>query len=161
MRHRQRHVHATIVKHVRDTLTAAGWVDDPVNFSSDPVTVIDYEPQQAGETPALNTVAVSIDKQGEDQAFELGGGLTSCQYTVFIDIYGASEPIGVALGDDIKASIVDEIIPLRDFTTDAAGVETDSQIEFEHIFVEQIPTATTTLDKRSWRVVKTTAVVCF
>jgi hypothetical protein len=59
-----------------------------------------------------------------------------------------------------RTPLTSEVIPLRDFTTDPAGVVTDSQIEFEDVLVEQIPTATTTLDKRSWRAVKATAV-CF
>lgn len=158
MRHRQRHVHATIVRHVRETLTSSGWVNDPVNFGSTAVTLLDYEPQQAGETPALNTVAVSIGDQGEDAAYELGGGLTVCPYVVFVDVYGESEPIGIAISEDIKEALNYEIVALRDFTTDAAGVETSGQIEFESVIVETIPTATTTLDKRSWRSVKATAV---
>ena len=161
MRHRQRHLHATILGHVREALTAAGWVNAPVNFGSTPVTLLDYEPQQAGETPAFNTVAVSIGTQGPDEPFELGGGLYSCRYTVFIDVYGENEPIGVALADDIKDAISEEVIPLRDFTADPLGVDTDGEIEFEMTLVEELPTATTTLDKRSWRSVKTTAVCYF
>lgn len=160
MRHRQRHLHATVVRHIRTALTSGGWVDAPVNFGTTPVTVIDYEPQQAGETPALNTVAVSIGDQGADEEYELGGGISTCSYTLFVDIYGENEPIGVAIGDDIKDALTDTIIALRDFTTDAAGVDTEAQIEFEMVIVETVPTATSTLDKRSWRSVKATAV-CF
>lgn len=157
MRHRQRHVHATIVRHLREELIALGWVNVPVNFGTTPVTVIDYEPQQAGETPAFNTVAVSINHQGADEEYELGG-LQQVDFTLFVDIYGEHEPIGVAIGDDIKDSLV-KGLPLLDFTN-SPPTATDSWLEFENVLVEQIPTATTTLDKRSWRAVKATAV-CF
>lgn len=160
IRHRQRHVHATIFRHLRLALDENGWITPPVNWGQPPVTLLDYEPQQAGETPAYNTVAVSIGHQDEDVPEELGGGIYSCRYTVFIDVYPTKEAIGVAIADDIKFSISQEIIPLRVFDTTADGVEVDAQIEFEDVVVEVIPSAATTLDKRSWRAVKATAV-CF
>jgi hypothetical protein len=69
MRFRQRHVHATIYKYLSDSLGELGWYgtlipSGPTNFGAAPVVIMDYEPQQAGETPAPNTVAVSIDHQG-------------------------------------------------------------------------------------------------
>lgn len=161
MRHRQRHVHKTILEHVRAELTEVGWFAEPAPFGGNRVLLLDYEPQRAGETPALNTVAVSIGEQGEDLAHELGGGVTRCDYVVFIDVYPTSEPIGVAIGDDIKQALVDRVIALRDYTADAAGAVTDAQIEFEHVIVEDIPTSTSTLDKRSWRSVKATACCYF
>lgn len=161
MRHRQRHLHATIVRLVLETLTETGWVRAPINFGTLPVTVLDYEPQGAGQTPAFNTVAVSIGHQGSDDAIELGGGVQECRYTVFIDVYPVNESIGVAIADDIKAAINDEYIAMRDFTTAPDGVErADMWIEFEDVMVETIPSAASTLDKRSWRSVKATAV-CF
>ena len=160
IRHRQRHLHATIVRHVRQALDESGWLHDPVNWGQPPVTLLDYEPQQAGQTPAYNTVAVSIGTQDSDLPYELGGGIYTCRYTVFIDVYPTKEAIGVAIADDIKFAITEEIIPLRVFSTDADGTEIDAQIEFEDVMVETIPSAATTLDKRSWRSVKATAV-CF
>lgn len=159
MRHRQRHVHHTIYRHVEAALAAGGWMSTPP-YGAEPVTMLDYEPLEAGHTPALNTVAVSIGHQGEDEDRELGGGLSSCDYTVFIDVFGENEPIGISIADDVKQALVGRTIRLRDYTTDAAGVETDAQIEFNFTVVEKIPTATTTIDKRTWRAVKTTAV-CF
>ena len=160
MRHRQRHVHATIVQYLTAYLDNAGWITAPVNFGTTPVTVLDYEPQEAGETPAFNTVAISVGNQGADEPEEMGA-LHSCRYTIFCDVYPTSEPIGVAIADDIKDALTEEIIPVRDFTTSAAGTVTNDEIEFELVMVEKIPTATTTLDKRSWRSVKTQAVVYF
>jgi hypothetical protein len=161
MRHRQRHLHATVLDHIRTELAVDGWLAAPVNFAATAVTLIDYEPQEAGETPAMNTVAVSIGDQGTDEVEELGGGISSCSYTVFVDVYGENEPIGVAISDDVKQGLVNQVIPLKDFTHSADGVETDAQVEFEMVLVEVIPSAASTLDKRSWRAVKATAVVFF
>lgn len=160
IRHRQRQVHATIVRHLRLALDADGWLTPPINFGSNPVTLLDYEPQQAGETPAYNTVAVSIGSQGSDDPFELGGGIYECRYTVFIDVYPTKEPIGVAIADDIKAAISEQVIPLRVFTQNPDGEEIEAQIEFENILIETIPSTAGLLDKRSWRSVKATAT-CF
>jgi hypothetical protein len=158
MRHRQRHLHKTVLEYLRTELTALGW-DDGL-FGTPGITLVDYEPIAAGETPAENTVAVSIGNQLEDQVFELGGGLLRCEYVLFVDIYGGNaEAVSVALADDIKDALWEEIIPLRDYTSDAAGVETTDQIEFERILVEVIPSAATTLDKRTWRSVKAMAVL--
>ena len=162
MRHRQRHLHATIVQYLSANLDYDGWITAPVNFGTTPVTIMDYQPLEAGETPPLNTVAISVGGQGDDEGQQLGGGLVACRYTLFIDVFAASEPIGVAIADDVKGYLVDEILPLRDFTNDAAGVVVDgSEIEFEHTMVEKIPSAASTLDKRTWRSVKTQAVCYF
>lgn len=161
MRHRQRHLHATIVQHITDHLIETGWIDAPINFGTTRLTILDYEPQQAGETPPFNTVAISIGHQGSDDAIELGGGLYECRYTLFVDVYPINESIGVAIADDIKDSLTDYLIPLRDFSSNLAGVDVESQIEFEDVMVETIPSAATTLDKRSWRSVKATAVCYF
>lgn len=157
MRHRQRHLHATIVRHLTEQLTSLGWVNAPVNFAAAPITILGYEPQAAGKTPAPNTVAISIEDQGEDEPFELGG-LESCNYTLFVDIYGQNEPVGIAIADDVKDSLTHAGLPLLDFTH--TPTPTDEWIEFEHVLVENIPSAATTLDKRTWRAVKATAV-CF
>lgn len=161
MRHRQRHAHKTILEHLRAELSTGGWFAEAGPYQAIPVTLIDYEPVEAGQTPALNTVAVSIDHQGDDLPDELGGGLYRCDYTLFVDVYGENEPIGISIADDVKQALVDRVIPLLDYTTDPAGVDADGQIEFEHILVEKIPTATSTIDKRSWRVVKATACCYF
>lgn len=161
MRHRERHVHETILQHVKAGLGDLGWFADPVPFGTVAVEVVGYQPLEAGETPSYNTVAVSMGDSTADLPFELGGGLSVCNYPFFVDVYGASEPIGVAIANDIKDALTDQIIGLRDYTTTSAGVPTDAQIEFDLVMTEKIPTATTTLDKRSWRSVKATAVLYF
>lgn len=161
MRHRQRHVHKTILEYVRTGLTAYGWMTDPAPFGGPKVTLIDYEPISAGETPEFNTVAVSIGNQGEDKPFELGAGLYETRYAMFVDVFPTNEAVGVALAEDLKDLLSEEVITLRDWTHNPAGDLTTDQIEFEYVLVEVIPTATTTVDKRSWRSVKATACLYF
>jgi hypothetical protein len=158
LRHQSRHVHATILQHLQVNLDNDGWVTPPINFGGPAVTLLDYQPMEAGETPAFNTVAVSLGDQNADLDAELGGGLTATAYTLFVDVYAEKAPIAIALSDDIKGYLTHEIIALRDFTSDPAGVATDAQIEFEDVIVEVLTSATTTVDKRSWRAVKATAV---
>jgi hypothetical protein len=159
IRHRQRHVHKTVLEHVRAALQAGGWFSDPAPFSTDVVTLVDYEPLDIGHVPGYNTVAVSIGEESDDREWELGGGLHRCDYTFFIDIYPASAPVGVAIACDIKDALTESVIRLRDYTNDSDGVDTDGEIEFENVLVEVIATGGTALDKRSWRVVKATAAV--
>lgn len=158
MRHRQRHLHKTILEHLRAELDALGWFDGL--FGAPGITLIDHEPLASGENPAPYTVAVSIGDQLDDRPAELGGGITSCEYVLFVDIYGdRNESIPAALADDIKDALTDQVISLLDFTSDADGVATEHVIEFERVMVEIIPSAATTMDKRSWRSVKAMAVL--
>lgn len=161
MRHQERHLHQTIVKHLQAALTNLDWFEDPAPFGAEPATLIGYQPLEAGETPAYNTVAVTMGDSTASEAFELGGGLYMRSYAVFVDVYGESEPVGAAIADDIRDSLTDHLIALKDFTYTSAGEVTDAQVEFESVMTERVPTATTTLDKRTWRSVKATAVVYF
>jgi hypothetical protein len=160
MRHQTRHLHRTVLKAVESELTDLGWFGDPAPFGTTKITLIDYEPQSAGQTPAPNTVAVSVGDVGEAEDYELGG-LRSKRYPIFVDIYPTKEAVGVAIADDVADLLTDSIIPLRDYTTDAAGVPTDARIEFETVMVETLASAATTLDKRTWRAVKAVAVCYF
>lgn len=159
MRHRERHIHATIVKYLTQVLTDNGWVNAPVNFGSRPVTILAYQPMEAGETPAPNTVAISMGDQGPQDAYEMGG-LESVDYTLFVDVYGENIPVSMAIADDLKDALYDTWLPLFDFTHSSAGTPTDDELEFQTVLVEVVPTATTTVDKRTWRAVKAT-VVCY
>lgn len=163
MRFRQRHVHRTIYFRLKDELTALGWMPafggPPINFGATPITLIDYEPIGAGKTPAPNTVAISIEDQSQDEAFELGG-LEKVEYTLFIDIYPEANAIGVAIGDDIKDYLTRHSFPVKDFSQQN-DPDSDEYLEFEGVLVENIPSAATTLDKRIWRSVKAMAVCYF
>ncbi len=158
MRHRERHVLQTIVDHLRGVLTGGGWMDEPGLFGGPVVTLVDVQPVEAGVTPDPNTVAVTFGDQGEDLPEEMGDGLMTTSFTLFVDIFPTDASVGRALAGDIKDGLTDQVIPVRDYSALSAGEVTDEQIEFEHVLVETIPTGATLLDKRTWRVVKAMAV---
>lgn len=161
MRHRTRHLHKTMLEHVRSILNATDWLEDPpVNFAAvntDPVTLVDYEPQSAGMPIARNTVAVSLGPEGVDRAFELGNFASEVRIPLFVDIYPTDEVIGIAMADDLKAGLVEITLPLRDFSTEPPTA-TSGFVETEDVVVDLPDSAATTLDKRSWRVVKAVLV---
>lgn len=160
MRHRTRHIHKTVVEHVRAVLDTNDWLESPpVNFAglnTEPVTLIDYEPQYLGETPVYNTVAVSLGDEGSDDDFQLGDWGKVVRIPLFVDVYPINEPIGIAIADDLKVGLTDLVLPIKDFTTVPPG-DTEGLIEMEDVMVEQLKSAV--MDKRSWRCVKAVLVV--
>lgn len=159
LRFRQRHVHRTIRDYVQSGLTNLGWVDEPVNFGTTPVTFIDVQPEEAGISIAPNTVALTLGDEPADRDEELGAGLRSCAYTVFVDVYGADAPTAISIASDVRDLLRDQIIALADYTTDVNGATTASTIEFETVIIEK--PATVVLDNRHWRVVKATATLYY
>lgn len=159
MRHRTRHVHETLVQHVTMKLRELGWVDAPCNYGTSPTEIQPFEPYGEGAVqPDGNLVAVTIDDSSEDEDEELGGRLISGHYILYIDIVGVSIPISVAIADDMRLAIKNQVIPVLDFTTSAAGVQSGAWIEFESVEVD-IPPAASSVDKRTWRVVSALATV--
>lgn len=156
MRFRSRHAHATIVKYVSEQLDAMGWINPPINFGSVPVTVQDFEAygsDQGAIQPEPNLVAVTLDPEGPDEDEELGGSLISGNYQFYCDVVGESIPISVSIADDLLRKTKNAKIPLLDFTTDSAGVETAGHaLEFYNCFVAT-PDASASIDRRTWRVV--------
>lgn len=159
LRHRSRHLHATIYNKVVGDLTDLGWVTPPVNFGTAPVTVVDYQPEERQEAIRANTVAVSIGDVADDEDMELGaqvGGVRSALYPVFIDVYAAELALTYALCDDLRESFDCAIFPLVNQITRAA---TDQQIEIEQVIGVDKPAAANSADpfKRYWRVLRLAA----
>lgn len=156
MRFRSRHAHQTIVNYVTEQLEALGWMSEPINFGTAPVTVQDFEAygsEQGAVQPEPNLVAVTLDPEGADEDEELGGALISGQYQFFCDVVGETIPISVSIADDLLRKTKNAKIPLLDFTTDAAGTQTPGHtLEFYNCFVAT-PEASSTIDRRTWRVV--------
>lgn len=159
MRFRPRHVHQTVVEALTVELTARGWVNSPVNFGAVPITIVDYQPIEAGENIAVNTVAISMGDETATDPFELGAGLREVSWPVFVDVYPTSESLGLSVADDVKSYLTDLQLPLRDFTTNSNGTPTSEWLEFEDVMVEKL-TSNSTIDKRIWRSVKST-VTCY
>ena len=156
IRHRSRHLRATLFNRVVAELTVLGWVGVPVNFGADPVTVIDYQPDERSEPILKNTVALSLGDAANDLDEELGagfpGGLRSASVPVFIDCYMASQALADALCDDIRAIFDMQVFPLVDQVTglDCVG----ETVEIEEVLGPNRPAGGATGDvfKRYWRI---------
>lgn len=157
LRHRSRHLRATLYNKTRTDLDTLGWITPPVNFGTNPITVIDYQPDERGEIITDNTVSVSIGDVTNDQDEELGaavGGLRSAWYPIFIDVYMATQALTDAVCDDIRDSYDNQTIPLIDQIT---GQPSDLTIEIEEVIGPDRPVigiGTIEAFKRNWRIMR-------
>lgn len=158
MRFRQRHVHKTLCDHVKSGLTTKGWVTPPVNFGVTPVTFVEAVPELGGTAIPRNTVAITLGDEPEDKDEELGGGLISCDFVLFVDIFGEDASTAVSIASDVKDLLKYQILPVRDYTSNPSGLVTTATLELEDVMIETPPLATSNVDKRFWRVVKAMAV---
>lgn len=161
LRFRQRHVHKTCVDYIRTGLDTLGWVNPPVNFGTRAVSFVEIQPDEAGVPVQPNTVAVTIGNEPEDLAEELGAGLTSCEYVLFVDVYGIDQSVAVSIASDIKDLLKNTIIGLLDYTSNATGDATTAEIEFDSVVIDKPIVAATGPDKRYWRIVKAIARLYF
>jgi hypothetical protein len=156
LRHRSRHLRATIFHKVQTNLVTLGWVNAPINFGSAPVTVVDYQPDERNEAVKTNTVAVSLGDVVNDADEELGaqaGGLRSAFYPVFVDVYMAEQALSDAICDDIRDIFDAAIFPLVD---QIDGTDSGERIEIEEVIGPDRPTGLNAADpfKRYWRVMR-------
>lgn len=157
IRHRSRHLRATLAGKLTAELAALGWISAPVNFSTDPVVVVDYQPDERGEAISKNTVALSLGNAVADIDEELGardGGLRSGWCPVFIDVYMAEQALSDAICDDIRGIFDSQVFPLVNQITSAASTEL---IDVEEVLGPERPSAAAAAGdqfKRYWRVMK-------
>ncbi len=160
IRHRSRHLRATLVNKLADELDTLGWISTPVNFGADPITLIDYQPEERGEIVTTNTVAVSLGDVVNDVDEELGcdsGGLRSAWYPVFVDVFMADQALTDAVCDDVRDIFDQQIFPLVNQIT---GLPVDGAdpvtIEIEEVIGPDRPAAGTSIEqfKRSWRIIR-------
>lgn len=156
IRHRSRHLRATLFNKLRDELDALGWITPPVNFDTDPIVVVDYQPDERNEPIAKNTVALSIGDIDDDVDEELGaaaGGLRSGFYPVFIDVYMAEQALSDAICDDIRDIFDSQVFPLINQITSAVSAET---IDVEEVLGPDRPPAFVGAEqfKKYWRTMK-------
>lgn len=156
-RFRSRHLHATFYKQFIADMQTLGWVSPPVNFGADPVTFIDYQPEDRQETIKKNTIAVSLGNYGADEDEELGalgGGLRSALYNVFIDIYMAEQALAIAVSDDVRDIYTDLTMPLINQID--GTVEPGTLIEVDTILGPERPGGGAGSDtfRKHWRVMR-------
>lgn len=162
LRFRIRHVHKTIADYLEAELITLGWVSDPVNFATAPMTFLEFQPDEAGKAIAANTVAITLGDEPSALDLEMGDGLREIAFPVFVDIYGANQSIAASIASDVKHLLEDRYLQVLDYTTSSAGVATAERIELDKddVSVEKPQAAQNVSDfRRFWRVVKTTARV--
>lgn len=163
LRHRSRHVHATVYNYLRTELAVLGWINPPINFGTEAISLVDYQPDERGERIEHNTVAVSIGDVPSDREEELGanvGGLRSGLYPIFIDVYMADQSLAVAMCDDIRQIFDNAYLPVIDQVT---GDPSDYIIDVEEVFGPQRPNAQIGAEqfKRYWRIMRLDARVYY
>lgn len=159
MRFAPRHVHQTVVDFAAAALEAAGWVEDPINFGTSAVTVSSTEPEVGQmQLPTGNAVHITLGDEPPTWEEELGGGVESVNFPVFVDVFGVNETIALSIASDLKDAFRNTVIALMDYT-DTSPADSGHRIEFEMVMVET-PQATG-VDRRRWRVVKTIAHTYF
>lgn len=179
IRHKQRHIHASLVTFITAGLQADGWLDANAPFGATPVTIVDYQPEERGTAIAPNTVAISMGDQGTDDEWELGGrygGLLSVEIPLFVDVYGERAAISLAIASDIKDRLRWAVLPVFDqvqagFDNDPfnqTGFDTDVSapgmtIEVDSVMGPEAPKVVDTAGqlKQHWRVLRARTVTYF
>lgn len=167
IRHKQRHIHRTLVEEVTTALTAGGWVNQPTIFGAISATILDTMPDERGQDVNPNTVAVSMGDEGPQDDEELGaeqGGLVSVTIPVYVDVYGENQTISIALASDVKDALyARRVLALRDWSQPGAPAVEGTYIALEDIAGPERPQAASGIAgfKRHWRVVKALATTYY
>jgi hypothetical protein len=162
LRFRIRHVHKTVADYLEAELQRLGWVDEPVNFATTPMTFLEFQPEEAGKAIVANTVAITMGDEPAADDLEMGDGLREIAFPLFVDVYGANQSIAASIASDVKQLLEDRYMPVLDFATSSEGVPTNERIELnkDDVSVEKPDASQGAQDfRRFWRVVKTTARV--
>lgn len=170
LRFRSRHVQETIASYLKQYLAQLGWVDAPVNFGTTPVTFMLFPPEDEratkGEIPP-NRIAITLGNEPDELEEQLGGGLYSVAYPLFVDIYGEHFSISRSIGNDVKDLLTRKAIDLFDWTladeTHAPVQVPGAWIEFNNVAGPRMPAGATTAEgfRRYWRVVQAVALTTF
>lgn len=158
-------VQAAIAKHLEDGLTSLGWMDVPPRWTSTPFRWDpDFDAEAFAEgtdMPTPNVVGLSLGNIPDVEPEELGDGLRSIDFPVFVDIYTESRGISLNLSDDIQAILAGELwttsryIPLYDQTQQPPTLMTDNALEARTVMARWPEGADRY--KRRWRIVNFTA----
>src|SRR5512140_2546048 len=162
LRHRSRHLRATLFNKVVADLPTLGWITAPVNFGAAPIRVIDYQPDERGEMITGNTIAISLGDVINDEDEELGagkysdrtgGGLRSAWYPVFVDVFMADQALCDAVCDDIRAIFDTKVFPL---VNQIDGTDAAEMIDIEEVLGPDRPGSGASLEqfKKFWRIMR-------
>jgi len=167
LRHRPRHLHATLVDYLRQGLRELDWEGPNVPYGATPITIVDHQPDERGTPVLANTVAISMGDEQADVEMELGaatGGLHSVLVPLFVDVYGEQGAISVAIASDVKQLLRHANLRLRDWSKPDAPPAPGMWIEIDEVLGPEFPQAAqqaTEQFRKNWRVVKAATVTYF
>lgn len=173
LRHVSRHVHKTLADLVIAQLKTLGWGDaslpatDPVNtqvnFGATPCTYMTVQPAAAGTELKPNMVSITLGEEPPAADQEMGSERGALDYPLFVDVYGEDLAVTNAILDDVRHTILDNLVtPVLNQT---AQPPTDSGLVItidRETISKRVPTVATGASdqlKRNWRVVVATANV--
>jgi hypothetical protein len=162
-RHPSRHVHATVYNRVVSGLTTLGWVTGSVNFATTPLTLLDFQPEERGVTIVPNTVAVSLGDVEKDSLEQVGGGLWSRRYPIFIDVFGVEQSITDAICDDVRECFPEPGLTFQLVDQSTGFDVTDALLEAEILLGPERPAIAGTFTdfRRNWRVMRAQVLLTY
>ncbi|GAB3863339.1 hypothetical protein GCM10028801_30730 [Nocardioides maradonensis] len=164
LRHSSRHVHATVLNHVKDQLDTLGWLSAGTTpFGAPALTLIDkplVDGDQIRQEARPGSVFVTLGTEPDPEDQELGGPLSMQQIPIFFDVFMDANGLAVAAACDIRDILRGRIGGKRvlDVIDQTTGDPAPGwQLEFTE--VERVAP-----DQRfalHWQAVKTTCEVTF
>lgn len=163
MRFRSRHVHKTVADAIEAELTALGWVNSPVNFGTTPATFLEFQPDVAGVKILPNTIAITLGDEPPITDVELGDGIVSLDYPVFVDIYGEKRSISLSIASDVKDYLQDRYMTVLDYSGTTPATTTEYiEIDRDSVLMDTPAQVAASQDiRRNWIVVKAMVTVYF
>lgn len=165
LRHSTRHVHHTVIKYLREQLTALNWIgsEETTPFGATPVELFTVHPPEWKQDQKLQAgkVAITLGNEVMSTLEEMGGPLTSVEIPIFVDIYMDDESIALALALDVRdifhGRLPDSVrwLPVLDFAESPPTAVEGWTLEFDDI------TRVRPDDSIVWQVVKVTALTYF
>ena len=164
LRFRGRHVQQTIASYVAQQMDTLGWVSAPINFAGTPMTFIESVPEETAANTAVapNTLAITLGDEPDELEEQLGGGLYTVRYPLFIDIYGESYSGSRSIAIDVKDILTRKSIPVFDWSAVPTQV-LGSWIEFENVRGPGTPQGSLNASgfRKFWRTVTGQALATF
>ena len=113
LRHATRHIHHTVLNHVKTELTGLDWLD-PANtpFGAPAVNIIDspvVDGDQIRKQFTAGTVACSVGGEFDPDPQELGGPLAQQEIPIFFDVFMDTAGSALACACDIRDILLGRI----------------------------------------------------
>jgi hypothetical protein len=165
LRHASRHVHHTVVNHLKAQLTSLGWTDAATApFGATPAKVISTPAivgSQLASTITAGTVSVTLGDEYNPDLEEMGGPFTSQEYPIFVDVFQSTDAGALTLASDIRDIFLGRTIGSRRWL-DVINQATKEPVPGWKIELDDVDRVSPeTVMPLRWQVVKVTATAYF